>query len=228
MGMPSGYLPLTTTASISNNMFMWDTGIMTLELIKYSESFSSGAFTIPTGPAILAFVGGRDTTAGARLVSESGGAVTVIVRYKPTCSVSTKDVYVPLGAVPIRAFTGVGSASPEKRFSISLDCAGGDAGLERKIHTTLTDHTNPANQADTLSLAPGSGASGIGIQVLNGSTVIKYGPDSSALGNINQWQAGSSGNGTFNIPLTARYVQTAPAITPGSANGLATFTMSYE
>jgi type 1 fimbria pilin len=92
----------------------------------------------------------------------------------------------------------------------------------------LTDLTNPANESDTLSLARGSTASGVGIQVLSGTTVIKYGPDSAAAGNTNQWQAGSTGNGTFNIPLTARYVQTGPKVTAGSANGLVTFTMNYQ
>jgi type 1 fimbria pilin len=96
------------------------------------------------------------------------------------------------------------------------------------VYTTLTDQTNPANQSNTLSLSASSTASGIGIQVLNGNTVISYGPDSSVVGNPNQWLAGSTGNGTFNIPLTARYAQTAPTVKPGTANGIATFTMSYQ
>ena len=49
-----------------------------------------------------------------------------------------------------------------------------------------------------------------------------------AIGTPNQWLAGSIGNGTFQIPLTARYIQTGAAVRPGTANGLATFTLAYR
>ncbi|WP_241291621.1 fimbrial protein [Burkholderia stabilis] len=146
----------------------------------------------------------------------------------PTCRVTTPAITVPLGNMPASTFTGVGTVSSSKPFNIVLQCSGGEKGAITNVHTTLTDHTDPGNVSDTLSLASDSSATGIGIQVLNGSTVIKYGPDSSAAGNTNQWKAGEAGNGTFTIPLTARYIQTAPKVTPGAANGLATFTMSYQ
>ncbi|WP_155634515.1 fimbrial protein [Burkholderia stagnalis] len=146
----------------------------------------------------------------------------------PTCRVTTPAITVPLGSMRASTFTGVGTPSPSKPFNIELECSGIETGKNLNVYTTLTDHTNPGNVSDTLTLAKDSTATGIGIQVLNGSTVVKYGPDSSAIGNKNQWKAGAAGNGTFTIPLTARYVQTAPKITPGTANGLATFTMSYQ
>jgi hypothetical protein len=37
---------------------------------------------------------------------------------------------------------------------------------------------------------------------------------SKSIGNTNQWLAYQTGNGSFAIPLTARYVQTAPNTTP--------------
>ncbi|WP_196493197.1 fimbrial protein [Burkholderia stagnalis] len=146
----------------------------------------------------------------------------------PTCRVSTPAITVPLGNVRASTFTGVGTPSPSKPFNIELECSGIEAEKTLDVYTTLTDHTNPGNVSDTLTLAKDSTATGVGIQVLNGNTVVKYGPDSSAIGNKNQWKAGAAGNGTFTIPLTARYVQTAPKVTPGTANGLATFTMSYK
>ena len=156
-----------------------------------------------------------------------GGGI-VVQPQVPTCSVTTPAITVPLGSMPASTFTGVGSVSSSKPFNIVLQCSGGETGTVTNVYTTLTDHTNPGNVSDTLSLASDATATGIGIQVLNGSTVIKYGPDSSATGNTNQWKAGEAGNGTFTIPLTARYIQTAPKVTPGMANGLATFTMSYQ
>ncbi|WP_196487332.1 fimbrial protein [Burkholderia stagnalis] len=146
----------------------------------------------------------------------------------PTCRVSTPAITVPLGNVQASTFAGVGTPTPSKPFNIELECSGIEAEKTLDVYTTLTDHTNPGNVSDTLTLAKDSTATGVGIQVLNGNTVVKYGRDSSAIGNKNQWKAGAAGNGTFTIPLTARYVQTAPKVTPGTANGLATFTMSYK
>lgn len=95
---------------------------------------------------------------------------------------------------------------------------------------TLTDPENSANQSDTLSLAQGSIAKGVGIQILRGSddTLVSYGPDSAQAGNRNQWQVGSFGNVNLTIPFKARYVRTSSLVVPGQANGVATFTMSYQ
>lgn len=158
----------------------------------------------------------------------SWGGSVVIQPTIPTCKVSTPSIAVRLRDVNVNVFSGVGKTSPNQSFDIVLQCSGGDTGTKTNIYTTLTDQTDPSNVSDTLSLTKDSTASGVGIQVLNGTTVIKYGPDSSAAGNKNQWKAGSTGNGTFTVPLAARYIQTAPAVKAGTANGRATFTMSYQ
>jgi type 1 fimbria pilin len=157
-------------------------------------------------------------------------AIPIIVKSSPTCRVATPSISVPLGNVPVNRFTGVGSTSqmPSYSFTIQLNCSGGDSGATLNVYTTLTDQTDVTNQSDTLNLSAGSTARGVGIQVLNGDTPIRFGPDSSAAGNINQWFAGSAANGTFNIPLKARYVQTGSSVVPGTANGIATFTMNYQ
>ncbi|MHA7681677.1 fimbrial protein [Cupriavidus sp. PET2-C1] len=157
----------------------------------------------------------------------SGGGV-VVQPTLPTCKVSIPSIAVPLKDVNAHIFTGIGKTSSGQSFNITLLCSGGTTGPDTNIYVTLTDQTDPGNFSDTLRLTNDSTASGIGIQVLFGSTVIKYGPDSSAAGNKNQWKAGSYGQGTFQIPLTARYIQTASAVKPGKANGRATFTMSYQ
>lgn len=165
--------------------------------------------------------------ANAIFYNMTWGGPVVIEPNIPTCTVATPSISVPLGSPKLSDFTQVGYTSHSEPFNISLTCAGGDDGKVTDVYITLTDQTNPANISDTLTLTPDSTANGVGIQVLNGSTVVSYGPDSSVVGNTNQWQAGSTGNGTFTIPLTARYIQIAPAVTPGRANGRATFTMSY-
>lgn len=165
---------------------------------------------------------------GRSYATYSWGGSVVIQPTIPTCKVSMPSIAVRLRDVNVNVFTGVGKTSPSQPFDIVLQCSGGNTGTSTDVYTTLTDQTDPSNVSDTLSLTKDSTASGVGIQVLNGTTVIKYGPDSSAAGNKNQWKAGSAGNGTFTIPLTARYIQTTPSVKAGTANGRATFTMNYQ
>ncbi|WP_230954215.1 fimbrial protein [Burkholderia stagnalis] len=190
-----------------------------VELVKVGAITAGGAIT----GEVAGYFGHYGQIASIRV----GGGI-IIQPKVPTCRVTNPAITVPLGSMPASTFTGVGSVSPSKPFNIALQCSGGETGTVTNVYTTLTDHNNPGNVSDTLSLATDATATGIGIQVLNGSTVIKYGPDSSATGNTNQWKAGEAGNGTFTIPLTARYIQTASKVTPGTADGLATFTMSYQ
>ncbi|WP_081077714.1 fimbrial protein [Burkholderia stagnalis] len=220
---PYGYWPKSSThgaywAAINPN------GIIRVELIKTGPITAGGVIS---GEVAEVLAGGYDFNDFKWVSIRVGGIITIEPKV-PTCRVATPAITVPLGSMPASTFTGVGSVSPSKPFNIVLQCSGGETGTVANVYTTLTDHADPGNVSDTLSLASDATATGIGIQVLNGSTVIKYGPDSSAAGNTNQWKAGTTGNGTFTIPLTARYIQTAPKVTGGTADGLATFTMSYQ
>lgn len=139
---------------------------------------------------------------------------------QPTCRVSTPSLAMRLGEVSIRQFDGLGSVAGSTTETISLDCSGG-TGAAVDVSVILTDQSNPANRSDRLSLAAGSTASGVALQLLHNSQLLSY-------GDPNPWLAGSTDNGVFQIPLTARYIQTETLIRPGTANGLATFTMSYR
>ncbi|RQT14447.1 type 1 fimbrial protein [Burkholderia contaminans] len=152
----------------------------------------------------------------------------------PTCSVATKRIDVQLSpsgnGFTTRDFKGVGTTTPERDFSIKLNCVGGDEGTSTNAHVTLTDNSNPGNLSNQLSLSPDSDASGVAVQVLKNGKPLSFGPDSSAAGNPGQWEAGNipQGMGTFTIPLTARYIQTGAKVKGGNANAVATFTMSYH
>ncbi|KGB93026.1 MULTISPECIES: fimbrial protein [Burkholderia] len=148
----------------------------------------------------------------------------------PTCRVTTPSIAVSLGNVVQKSLTGVGTTTSARPFNIQLRCSGGTSGSTTRMYTTLTDASHPANVSSVLSLGADSTASGVGIQVLRGNndTLISYGPDSSQAGNPNQWFVGQFGNVDVTIPLKARYVQTAPDVKAGTANGRATFTMSYQ
>ncbi len=145
----------------------------------------------------------------------------------PTCVVSTPSLTMNLGAVSALRFNGIGSVAGSTTDTITLQCAGG-TGASVDVLVTLTDQTKPDNRSDQLTLTGTSTASGVALQLLHGAQLLSYGEDSNVVGNINQWAAGSTDNGLFQIALTARYVQTRPFIRPGTANGVATFTLSYR
>ncbi|WP_431222077.1 fimbrial protein [Serratia sp. L9] len=63
-------------------------------------------------------------------------------------------------------------------------------------------------------------ASGLGIQLLYNDQPMPLGSDVSV--------GASSSGGGFTVPLKARYYQTGDKITPGTANGVLTFTMLYD
>jgi type 1 fimbria pilin len=116
--------------------------------------------------------------------------------------------------------TGPVGATP---FKIGLNCVKGT-----NVNLTLTDASNVSNRSTMLSLSPDSTGGGVGLQILNGSEPVAFGPDSTDIGNTNQWSAGTASGGITDIPLTVRYVRTASPLMPGTVKGLATFTMSYQ
>lgn len=183
--------------------------------------------------------GGTLEGAFARWTANPNGATLVEFRFSspvtvqpgiPTCKVGTPNVSVSMGSMSATVFSGKGSTSKKVPFHIQLNCSGGDDGSATNVYMTLTDSTNLANTSTTLSLDKNSTSSGLGVEILKDDTVLGYGPDSAAPGNTNQWKAGaiSKGTSTFDIPLTARYIQTGAKVTGGSANARATFTMSYQ
>jgi type 1 fimbria pilin len=215
------YFPLTSTTWSTSNLIASMNVPFYIDVIKTGPVTSSGAvsgnilqYAAQNGAYPLFFV----------YISTP----IVINPTIPTCTVTTPSITVSMGNVARNSFTGVGSTSPAQPLNIGLNCSGGATGVVATVYTTLTDQTSPSNVSSTLSLTSASTAKGVGIQVLNGTNIVSYGADSKTIGNKNQWVAGQTGNGTFNIPLTARYVQTATTINAGTANGIATFTISYQ
>ncbi|ASU36834.1 hypothetical protein hmeg3_00040 [Herbaspirillum sp. meg3] len=149
-----------------------------------------------------------------------------------TCVVTTPSVSVSLtgpNGLPQKTFTGVGSATTMVPFNIGLNCG----GVAAKVYMTLTDRQKPGNTSNTLGLSANSTAAGLGIQVFlpsrSTTTPLTFGPDSSTVGNINQFSVVTvDDDDDVNIALSARYIQTAATVTPGTAMGVATFTMSYQ
>lgn len=171
-----------------------------------------------------------------------------------TCT--TPDQTVPMGSQMVSDFKGVNTATPWKNFVISLrSCpaffgsfvntgpswtanggnnASGTAGAGTKVGNSVSlrlDPVRPAMNAaqGILSIEPaGAGklpsATGVGVQI--GST--KTGnplPLSTALVTGLVLLPTSA---SYDISLSARYIQTAAKVTPGPANASATFTIIYR
>jgi type 1 fimbria pilin len=98
------------------------------------------------------------------------------------------------------------------------------------MYVTLTDATNPGNFTDMLSPTEATANTGVGIRIFNGSNAVKFGPDSSEVGNTNQWQVTTvrPGSSTVSIPLTAMYVQVGSTVRGGPVSAIATFTLAYN
>ncbi len=194
-----------------------------LKLVKTGPITKLGTLTLngTGGYAITFYVGGTGSMTGLVSVAQVAGSSSIS---STACTVTSPSPSVPLDPIKASALTGIGSTAGEKSFPITLNCP--SAGT--KVFITLTDNANPANTSTTLALKSGSTASGVALQVLNQGTPVAFGPDSSAAGNTNQWQAGTSSGGPMDIPLSARYVQTDAKVKAGTVNGVATFTMSYQ
>lgn len=135
------------------------------------------------------------------------------------CSINTSKIRVPLGDVFITNFTGPGSTPKSYDFDVGLDC---DAGAN--INVSL-DGTQSAETGDTSVLAlTGAGednnvATGVGVQILYNNTPLKL--------NENIVLKKSQG-GQELLPFTARYYQTRPEVTMGSADATATLNITYQ
>ena len=178
-----------------------------------------GTGTLTTLPSLtVTYSGSCFPTVSATQYVNTGSQIVAA-----TCQVTTGAIQVTLPKALSTNLKAAGATTGASPLAIGLNCASGV-----KVNVTLSDATTPSNRTNVLSLASGSSASGLGIQILYGSTPISYGADSATAGNSNQWSAGTAAGGAMQIPLTAQYIRTTGTLVPGSVKGAATFTMSYQ
>lgn len=179
------------------------------------------------------------------------GSIQIVSR---TCS--TPDVSVPMGSHLTAKFTGLNSTTGWTDFAIALnDCpafsgiytttgpawasqsgtspSGSNNGSGTRVNNSLQYRIDPARVAinatnGVLALDPGAtgnvpAATGVGVQVAtsNGTPVPLATNRASGL-------TLRTTEGSYSIPLRARYLQTASKVTPGPANASATFTIIYQ
>lgn len=134
------------------------------------------------------------------------------------CSVTNTALSVQMGTVEKRAFSGPGTGPGDsftRNLTIPLNCNAGT-----RVNVQIDGSAQDASKG-VLNLTSGTGsATGVGIQLLYNNAPLTL----SAPVNIGT----ATSEGTFNIPLQARYYQTGNNITPGTANANATFTVTYQ
>lgn len=179
------------------------------------------------------------------------GSIQIVSR---TCS--TPDVVVPMGTHLTAKFTGLNSTTGWTDFAIGLNnCpafsgiystagpnwvsqsgtspSGSSTNSGTRVNNRLNFRIDPARVAinsssGVLSLDPGamdgaSAATGVGVQVAaSNGTPLPLGT------NLGSGLTLSTIEGSYSIPLRARYLQTASTVTPGPANASATFTITYQ
>ncbi|MGR3909700.1 fimbrial protein [Burkholderia sp. SR8] len=223
MGAPNGYQlfgpPIEQTGPVS--------GVVRIkkELIKLSDklyNFPNGTMGNMTQFDSEIYAFDRNTDQYKALLRTwwyDGGSNLAV---KPvSCTVLNNPVKVPLPPVAASKLNAIGMTAGDRDFAISLSCKTGT-----NLYVTLTDLTNPGNTGNQLTLTPNATAKGVKLRILRNGQPVGYGPDSSAVGNPNQWYVGPSG-ATSSIPLSAQYIATG-AVTAGTVEGVATFTMSYQ
>ena len=144
------------------------------------------------------------------------------------------QIDVPMGTWEKRVFNGKHSTTPAQSFAITLDaCIAGSNYPNNPGGAFTGNYANiqiDGNKTSTildaangiLSLSSDSTAQGLAIQVLNA--------DDSPMNLGQPVRLSRIVNGTTTLPLKARYIQTADGATPmpGSANGYASFSVTYR
>ncbi|MDQ0037063.1 type 1 fimbria pilin [Variovorax boronicumulans] len=150
----------------------------------------------------------------------SGLGITIIT---PSCSVDagSKNIPVEFGKVPQSNFKGRGTTTGGRNFNIRLNCKAGQ-NAENTVLLRMDAQQDPSNEQGVLRVTQlgTATAGGVGIQVIDGKNVpVRFG---------DEVEVGPSKEGDYVLPYTARYYQTGDRVTPGRANGIATFTIAYK
>ncbi len=194
---------------------------MTMDLkIKFitTAPLSVGNINVPSLLATGGYVlGSTGNTIGQAFSDISGYTITVTAN---TCSVDvgSTNQMVTLDNVIGNDLPAVGSTAKDKTFNVLLSCQ-----TDVRILAQMNGTPNPDTGADgVLQVSypgmPGT-SSGVGIQILNGSTPMPIGTN---------MLVKMSPGGQESIPFTARYYRTLENVTAGTANAIATLNINYQ
>lgn len=218
---PHAYIPFQYGGGVGGVTYDIHLNPVTVELVKIGEITRGGTLF-----SSRAFFTREEKVYSTILQTVSVSSIPVVTLAKPTCAAVSPVVNVDFGQVNFGDLDAAGR-SPDVPFNIDLTCSGGGAGETTDVYVTLTDQNNPSNISTQLELVSG-GATGVVIEVKNKNGLVSFGPDSTDPGNPGRWLEGAAAAGNFSIPLSANYLQVGTNPTPGPANALATYTLSYQ
>lgn len=211
---------------MSRGRYTLASGQFNVEIIKTATKTGSGAVSPGRYSSYY-----NSTTPGTPWLTSTiyGNSITIA---SSSCEIQGDiDKIVTLPTVNKSSFSGVGSTQGDQSFDINILCNGGEnpSGYEEKNDISLNfDYQQDGNNnvMSNILTPSNSGATGVGVQLIskynNQTQIIKKG-DNLALGTVV-----SNQNVQYNIPLSARYYQTAANISPGKVKAQATLNIQYQ
>lgn len=135
-----------------------------------------------------------------------------------TCELESDNILVEMGSMQLQRPPKVGRILGEKTFKIGLK----DCGDVVRAYVTM-DGTPDGDDADLFALDSG-GATGVALKLTNGAGTQQI-PIPSG-GDAIEWNINQNTNNS--LEYTAQYVATSTKATPGTANAVVNFSVTYE
>ncbi|VWC82624.1 type-1 fimbrial protein subunit A [Burkholderia lata] len=184
----------------------------------------TGAITAGTMTGGVLFEGGsaQSTTGTYTVATTSRKSFSLSSTIINVAACTTPNVTVNMGSPMRSEFTGIGSTT-KQAVAVNVAVNACPIGLNSIQYQFIPVNAVLDSTNGVLALSSGSTATGIGLQLKDSNgNALKY----NAPYTLTSYS--KSTGGSYTIPLTARYYQTAAKVTAGSANAVLTFTMTYQ
>ncbi len=180
-----------------------------IQFIK-TGTLGSGTMTLPN-PTVNSMYGSSQMTS----TTFTNSSINVQVS---GCTVTQNNITVLLNKIKTSDLSAIGSTVAPSAFNIPLTC---DPGIN--VAYEIDGTPDASNAPGVLANQTGSGmATGVGVQVLQGSNPITLGTLSAI------YITTTTSAQQVNIPMTARYYKSNATVTAGNVSSTATFTMNYQ
>ncbi|MCG8710759.1 fimbrial protein [Brenneria sp. 4F2] len=157
-------------------------------------------------------------SAQAELGTTNMQLTATLVSNSCSVSVASQEQTVNMGILATKAFSAGKAGADPVRFNINLESCGSAVS---SVSATFSG-TADANDATLLALNADSVATHVGIAILDKDR------NRIPIGNASEQYPLTAGVSNAQLVFYGQYVATQNNVTPGSANGDATFTLNYE
>ncbi|HFK3785172.1 TPA: fimbrial protein [Klebsiella oxytoca] len=188
-------------------------GTVTVTFYKTATETGSGTIMAQTVAALVLL-----NNAVLWLYPEAEVSINAFTVTTPACKLTTASIPVDMREVDKSAFKGAGTTPGDaytQSFNLPLTC---NAGTQ--VRVKMEGNVFDASRGVINTTGGNNAATGVGIQLLYNDLPMMLGSDVPV--------GLSSAGGGFSVPLKARYYQTGDKITTGTANGVLSFTMTYQ